>query len=673
MAQITIRMKRLLLSIYCLLPLYAAANDGWTIVARDTSGYTPAAVANGEIGMVIGHAPFAVEPVIAGSAYDRGNSRTVSRIRHGICPLGLSISVDGQPLDGYNDWEQQIDMRRAAHTTRFTTDGLHIVCTYRALRNMPYALTAEVEIHALRNAQLTVTNCHRLPDDLSDTLRQNRTVWCEDGGRKVQRSEGSYNGGRDRMVATSVFLCGDGFREQTADSIVATLRKGQRASFTLIGILCTTADFSDPWNESERQAIYAAREGSEALVAAHERAWSQLWQSDIVVEGDPQAQSDIRFALYNLYSSIREGSRRSIPPMGLTAQGYNGHIFWDAEIWMFPALVVLHPELARQMLDYRFDRLDAARRRAYAHGYRGAMFPWESDDRGEESTPTFALTGPLEHHITADVGIAAWQYYCVTHDVAWLRREGWPLLREGAAFWCDRVQRNDDGSYSIANVVGADEYAIGVTDNAFTNGAVRRALEYAAKAAALCGEQPDPRWAEIAARLRILQLPDGTTREHATYDGEQIKQADANLLGYPLGIVTGREALLRDLSYYKGRIDPENGPAMSYSVFAVQYARLGLTDEAYAMFRRAYEPNLRPPLRVFAESPTSNNPYFMTGAGGLLQAVLFGFGGLEITPEGVVRHPVVLPSHWKALTITGSGTTPHTASPDSSAPISGKK
>ena len=156
-----------------------------------------------------------------------------------------------------------------------------------------------------------------------------------------------------------------------------------------------------------------------------------------------------------------------------------------------------------------------------------------------------------------------------------LRREGFPLMREAARFWCDRVTANADGSYSIRNVIGANEYAVGVTDNAFTNGAARRALEYASAAAELCGERPDPQWSAVAAGLRIPHFADGTTREHAGYDGEMIKQADANLLGYPLGIVTGREAQLRDLEYYERRIDPRNGPAMSYSVFAIQYARLG--------------------------------------------------------------------------------------------------
>ena len=116
------------------------------------------------------------------------------------------------------------------------------------------------------------------------------------------------------------------------------------------------------------------------------------------------------------------------------------------------------------MVNYRTNRLAAACKRAITHGYRGAMFPWESDDAGEESTPTFALTGPLEHHITADIAIACWNYYCVTHDLHWLRSHGYPLMKAVADFWVSRAERNEDGSYSIRSVVGADEYAIGVDD-----------------------------------------------------------------------------------------------------------------------------------------------------------------------------------------------------------------
>ena len=645
-----------------LLPSWVAArgDEGWVVTARQPAGdYYAAAVANGELGMTVGRQLFSLGPVLLGGASEAGSPESVSRILEGINPLGLSLTVDGRPVTGsaLSPELQQVDLYRGVHISRYEIGGVTVETRVRALRNMPYALMTEVRVEAGREVELLFSNRASIPGIFADTLRELRAVTCEDRSRMfIQRTSGSYDRGAQQIVAASTFLCGEACEVLPADELRIVLHKGETARFARVGAVCTTASFADPWNEAERQVIYAVREGIDRLVEAHERLWARLWQSDIEIDGDPEARLQVRFALYNLYGSIREGSRRSIPPMGLTMPGYNGHIFWDSEIWMYPALLVLHPELARQMLDYRFDGLDAARRRAYVHGYRGAMFPWEGDSRGEESTPTFALTGPLEHHISADIAIACWNYYCVTHDRAWLRREGYPLMREVAVFWCDRVTCNDDGTYSIRNVIGANEYAVGVTDNAFTNGSARRALEYAAAAAEVCGERPDPHWSEIAAGLRILRFADGTTREHAAYGGEQIKQADANLLGYPLGIITDRESQLRDLAYYAERIDPQNGPAMSYSVFAVQYARLGMAREAEAMFRRAYRPNLRPPFGTFAETATSGNPYFMTGAGGMLQAVLFGFGGLEITPEGLVQRASVLPASWKSLTIRANGT-----------------
>ena len=388
----------------------------------------------------------------------------------------------------------------------------------------------------------------------------------------------------------------------------------------MAGVIYSKRDFVDPYNESERQITYAIHEGADRLMAFHCQLWNELWQGDIRIEGDDDAQRAVRFALFNLYSFGREGTGLSISPMGLSSQGYNGHIFWDTELWMYPPILLLNQGIAESMVNYRTNRLAAACKRAITHGYRGAMFPWESDDAGEESTPTFALTGPLEHHITADIAIACWNYYCVTHDLHWLRSHGYPLMKAVADFWVSRAERNEDGSYSIRSVVGADEYAI-----------------------------------EVGKNIRILSFANGVTREHATYNGEMIKQSDANLLAYPLGIITDPKIWEKDMEYYTDRIDPKDGPAMSYSVFCVQYVRMGDAKKAYEMFRRCYEPNLRAPFGVIAETATSNNPYFATGAGGLLQAVINGFCGLQITDEGIVQVPSVLPKHWKKVTVTGVG------------------
>lgn len=637
----------------------------WQLHAVDIQApYAPAPMANGCIGILPQKEPFAVEHVMLNHVFDAASPHVVSRVMRGINPFCLSMKIDNKKVDTSNisDWQQTIDMRRAVHQTSFHTlekaDVSYELC---ALRNLPYAGLIRVTVQACKDMLLEVRSGMGIPDDYSQSSIRYREMEADGNRMYMLESDATSRFGYRRVASTSSFLFNGEqikpmYDEDTRELFFSIqLKKGETFCFSLVGSVCSSRDFFDPYNEAERQVIYALHEGEEALMEAHYRLWDELWQSDIRIEGDDNAQRIVRFALFNLYSSCRGGSRLSIPPMGLSLQGYNGHIFWDTELWMYPPMLLLNQDIARSMLDYRFDRLPAARKKALAYGYRGAMFPWESDDSGEEATPTHALTAPFEHHITADIGIACWNYYCVTRDVRWLQREGYPLLKEIADFWTSRVTRNQDGSYSIHNVTGADEYANGVTDNAFTNGAASLALKYACQAAEICGEKVPEIWQEIGENIRILQFENGVTREHSTYKGEMIKQADANLLAYPLGLITDEYRQRQDLEYYAERIDQKDGPAMSYSVYCVQYARMGEADKAYEMFRRCYEPNLRKPFGVISETPTSNNPYFMTGAGGLLQAVLNGFCGLQITDEGIVQLPSVLPSHWKRVTVTGVG------------------
>ncbi|WP_317339420.1 glycoside hydrolase family 65 protein [Phocaeicola coprocola] len=637
----------------------------WQLHAVDIQApYAPAPMANGCIGILPQKEPFAVEHVMLNHVFDAASPHIVSRVMRGINPFCLSMKIDNKKVDTSNisDWQQTIDMRRAVHQTSFHTlekaDVSYELC---ALRNLPYAGLIRVTVQACKDMLLEVRSGMGIPDDYSQSSIRYREMEADGNRMYMLESDATSRLGYRRVASTSSFLFNGEqikpmYDEATRELFFSIqLKKGETFCFSLVGSVCSSRDFFDPYNEAERQVIYAVHEGEEALMQAHYRLWDELWQGDIRIEGDDDAQRIVRFALFNLYSSCRGGSRLSIPPMGLSLQGYNGHIFWDTELWMYPPMLLLNQDIARSMLDYRFDRLPAARKKALAYGYRGAMFPWESDDSGEEATPTHALTGPFEHHITADIGIACWNYYCVTRDMRWLQREGYPLLKEIADFWTSRVTRNQDGSYSIHNVTGADEYANGVTDNAFTNGAASLALKYACQAAEICGEKVPEIWQEIGENIRILQFENGVTREHSTYKGEMIKQADANLLAYPLGLITDEYRQRQDLEYYAERIDQKDGPAMSYSVYCVQYARMGDADKAYEMFRRCYEPNLRKPFGVISKTPTSNNPYFMTGAGGLLQTVLNGFCGLQITDEGIVQLPSALPSHWKRVTVTGVG------------------
>lgn len=638
--------------------------DGWHLATTDTIGYIGITLANGSIGLQADKNPLSIQSVVLNHVFDIADNQ-VSRIMQGINPFRLSLIVDGDTirLQDMEQWSQTLDMKSATLTTSFVLPKkAKIRCTTTALRNVAYSGLIHLSILPLQNIKISVHTEISVPAQEYQTPQEEyRTIWGEGGRTDILRTQALSRGGKQRVCASSSFLYDtscwkyQGNKEEASASLTARLVRGKETDVALVASTCSTRDFLDPVNESERRVVYMLHEGKEQLLNRHSQLWEELWQGDIEIEGDLKAQQQIRFALFNLYGSGSAGNRLSISPMGLSSQGYNGHIFWDAEMWMFPPLLLLQPTMARSMLDYRFDRLAAAQKRALSFGYKGAMFPWESDDAGEEATPTFALTGPFEHHITADVGIACFQYFQATQDTVWLAEQGYPLLREVAEFLASRVTRRSDGSYSICNVTGADEYANGVTDNAFTNGSAILALRYAIQAAAICNRPCPEIWKDIADNLRILTFEDGTLQEYEGYQGTTIKQADANLLAYPLELRTDPELIRQDLRYYENKIDQKNGPAMSYAIYAVQYARLQEPDKAYQMFLKSFVPHERPPFGVLAETPTSQNPYFMTGAGGLLQAVLYGFGGLTIDENGIRQLPSSLPSHWKSLTLKGIG------------------
>ena len=557
----------------------AAQNNGWKLTATDTGAtYVGAPVANGGIGILPWKEPFSVRHVVLNHVFESGGRHGVSRVLRGINPFLLSLKVDDVSVEEKNitGWRQEIDMKAAAHITSFDAlNKVKVKYSIRALRNMPYAGMIQVEIKALENCAIQVLQRTEVPKEYGVLDTVYTKMKGGQAGQYVVSVSAPSRHGTHRVTGSAGFVYEKNafnfqlLKKAGAISIFRTLQKGETVKFALLGTVCSTRDFADPFGESVRQVVYANYEGTDRLLEAHQAAWDKLWEGDVIIEGDEEAQKHVRFALYNLYSFGREGSRLSIPPMGLSAQGYNGHIFWDTELWMYPPMLLLNQGIARSMMDYRTDRMEGAIRRAYAHGYKGVMFPWESDDTGTESTPVWALTGPFEHHITADVAIAAWHYYCVTKDRKWLVDTGYPLLKEVAAFWESRVRKMPDGSYAIVNVVGANEYASGVTDNAFTNGAVVCALKYAVSAAEACGEEAPTVWNDIAENLRFHSFGNGVTKEHEKYKGTMIKQADVNLLGYPLEVVTDPETLKKDLEYYAGKIDPKHGPAIPLSVYSM--------------------------------------------------------------------------------------------------------
>ena len=650
----------------------AVAQDPWIITANkiDLGNYYGATVANGMIGIVSSPEPFKVKDVVLAGAYDLYGRGRVSNFLKSFNLLNMYLEVDGKRIGNADasNMKQQLDMHHASFTTTFDYgDKAAVTYTYYSLRQLPFTVLMDVAITAKKDINITSASVMEAPDALKEVQNYYNEIDRPHVVISLLTSTAKSPTGKLLMCASNTFLFNEkhGAEPRVIHEMwdnnmhlmkfSKQLKAGDTYSFSIAGASITSAHHDDPLNEAERMAITAKLEGRERLIAFHNKAWDEIWKSDITIDGDAQAQQDIHSMMYHLYSFVREGTALSPSPMGLSGLGYNGHVFWDTEIWMYPAILVLHPEMAKSMVEYRFQRLAAARQNAFNHGYKGAMFPWESAGTGVEETPVWALSGPFEHHITACVGIAAWNYYCVTQDKDWLREKGYPLLKETAMFWSSRVERNGPGKYDIKNVVAADEWAENIDNDAFTNAAAKAVLQDATAAAILLGIKPDADWLNVASNIPILNLDNGVTREFATYNGEGIKQADVNLLSYPLKEITDPKQTRKNLEYYETRVPNEGTPAMTQGIFTLLYSRLGDGAKAYHFFQDAYLPNMLAPLRVLAETKGGTNPYFGTGAGGILQSVLMGFGGLEITPKGITQIKTALPPNWKSVTLTGIG------------------
>ena len=437
--------------------------------------------------------------------------------------------------------------------------------------------------------------------------------------------------------------------------------------------------------------------GWRGVLAAHETAWQQHWDaSDIIIEGDDEVQEAVRFAVYHLTSAANpEDEYVSVGARGLTGDAYFGHVFWDTEIYLLPFYVAVWPEAARALLMYRYHTLPGARAKADAMGYRGALYAWESADTGEETTPervigadgeqVAILTGRMEHHISADIAYAVWQYWRFTGDDAFFLRAGAEILLETARFWASRAVVEADDKRHIRHVIGPDEYHEDVDDNAFTNVMARWNISRGLEAIEVLRE----RWPNRAAALReklalgdeeLADWRDAVSRivsglDPATGIYEQFAGFHAlqplDLAAYadrkvPIDVVIGREltrgsqvvkqadvvaliALLPDefpgaaakanFRYHEPRC--AHGSSLSAGIHALVAARLGETETALRFLHQAAAADLE-------LDPNSAGGIRIAGLGSLWQAIVLGFAGLDLKGDMLGIDPR-LPPDWRGL------------------------
>eukprot|EP00771_Trimastix_marina_P001345 gnl/Trimastix_PCT/2411.p1 GENE.gnl/Trimastix_PCT/2411~~gnl/Trimastix_PCT/2411.p1 ORF type:complete len:755 (+),score=209.85 gnl/Trimastix_PCT/2411:57-2267(+) len=440
-------------------------------------------------------------------------------------------------------------------------------------------------------------------------------------------------------------------------------------TFAFIFVLCSSIDgeAAPPFTDAPEDAAIAnratrifgkwwdAHPNPAAVLPEQCRRWSQRsGLGSVEVIGDPDLARAVNSSLFHMLASTTPRSMQaSLSPGTLATNAYNGHVFWDSAMWMYPALQFVSPRDAAQLLEYRFHRTHGAASKAasYHAGYKGFMFPWESAYTGEEVCPEWADTGRLEQHISMDIAWAVRQYWLMSHDVLWLRG-AWPVI-EGIAEWiASRVVRctrdlaeqapwassaPDGVYYCIRGVIPPDEYAVDVDNSAFTNAAAQIALRFASEAARTLGH-PRRRWENWAQIAEQMFIPFDARRnihpEYEGYRGQLIKQADVILMGYPMQHPDIHPDIRRsDLLYYTPRTDPL-GPAMTYAMEAVAFLELGMRANASQSFQRSYA-NIHAPFAIWTETPTGGAVNFITGAGGFIQAVIAGFGGVRFLPGGM--------------------------------------
>uniref|UniRef100_A0A8B9GM55 Protein-glucosylgalactosylhydroxylysine glucosidase n=1 Tax=Astyanax mexicanus TaxID=7994 RepID=A0A8B9GM55_ASTMX len=380
------------------------------------------------------------------------------------------------------------------------------------------------------------------------------------------------------------------------------------------------------------------------LQTSHQRAWAELWLDSRVELAGPlplsRAVIGCMFYLLSAFPSLKEAPSPfgGVSPGGLSnggqGQDYWGHVFWDQDTWMYPSIALFYPKLAKAVLDYRVSTIEGAKSNAQQQGFKGLKFPWESAVSGQEVCPE-DIYGQQEIHINGDVTFAFQQYFYLTRDLDLFKSgRGSEVVWGVADYWVSRVTWNpEDKSYHLKGVMPPDEYYYNVDNSVYTNIVAKNSLQFAVELAGLLQHPAPPEWQEVADKLKIPF--DSDLKYHPEFDGYRkgspVKQADAVLIGFPLGVSMSPEVRRNDLEWYAAVTDP-NGPAMTWGMFAVGWLELGEAEKAQQLIEKCFK-NIQGPFQVWSESSDGSGAVnFLTGMGGFLQAMLFGYTGFRQVP-----------------------------------------
>lgn len=433
----------------------------------------------------------------------------------------------------------------------------------------------------------------------------------------------------------------------------------------------------------------AMQDGFSAIQEEQRTYVQTFWErADVEIEGGryPRKQQTLRWNLFQLLQASARAEGHGIGARGLTGQTYEGHYFWDTEIYVVPFLIYAHPRMARSVLKFRYDQLDKARARARELGNRGATFPWRTIN-GHEASAYYAA-GTAQYHINADIMYALRKYVEVTGDVDFLHRFGAEMLVETARLWLSlgNYAGRDGSRFCINGVTGPDEYTAVVNNNSFTNLMARENLRYAAETVlALRREQADvfkalvhktgfqeheaEDWEKAAAAMYLpydedlrIYPQDDSFLEKAVWDfantpeenyplllhyhplnlyrHQVLKQADTILAMFLLDHQFSPEDMKRNFDYY----DPltTHDSSLSVCIQSIVATEIGYSDRAREYFDFALTMDLRD------VGGNMMNGAHIASIGGCWMTLVYGFAGMR-DHRGVLSFRPRMPGDWRRL------------------------
>lgn len=431
--------------------------------------------------------------------------------------------------------------------------------------------------------------------------------------------------------------------------IEARVQRNHRYRFTKFVAASATG-----WGGGAADDLAAARDarrmGLSSLLREHANAWHELWRSDIAVGGSDDLQRTLHSDLFYLLENSTADTAWPVGACGFSSH-YFGHVFWDNDLWVFPSLLLLHPARAKSLIQFRQRRLPQALARAAAHGYSGAMYPWEADPwSGEDVTPAFAVqNADREIHVNGAVALAQWQYYLASHDRAWLEARAFPVIRAVADFWSGRASFNPaKRRFEILDVTSPEEDYTDVDNEIYTNQVAHRSLEIAIAAAHILGIAPERKWHEVE---DSLYLPSSGSNG-AYFDFDPTRPHDkasswmatsVPMLSIPaLDFEAGADTLKGLFQHSVTAIGPvrERANQMVLLMLAIQAASVGEAGyfgDFIGGSGSGGDPFLKAPFNVRSETPQNDSTYLLASSGGFVQAFVYGLTGLRIEESGLAE------------------------------------